>query len=73
MLRSLIITPVRMCINYFSYHCDQKPDKRQLKEGLVYFALSYKKGYSPACQGSHDHRYVRQLVTLYIHPRIRKR
>lgn len=64
MLRSLIIIPARMCINYFSYHCYQIPDKRQLEQGIVYFALKYKKGYSPVWQGSCDHRYVRQLVTF---------
>lgn len=63
-LRSLTIIPVRMCINYFSYHCDQIPDKRQLEEGIVYSALKYTKGYSPAWQGSYNHRYVRQLVTF---------
>lgn len=47
MLRSLIILPVRMCINYFSYHCNQIPNIRQLEQGIVYFALKYKKGYSP--------------------------
>lgn len=64
MFRSVIIIPVRMCINYFSYQCDKIPGKIQLKEGIVYFSLKYKKGYSPECQQSHDHRYVKQLVTF---------
>lgn len=73
MCRSLVIFPVRMCINYFSYHCDQIPDKRQLKEGMVYFVLKPKKGCSSACQRSRDHRCRRHPVTFYIPQRSRKR
>lgn len=56
-----------------SYRCDQIPEKKQDREGRVHLGPEFKKQYSSSWQRRHCGRNRRQLVTLYLPFRSRKR